>query len=112
TLVHLIAEPTKPTTAAPATTHAELIRNRNTATALTTKIARVNQLVTEARPNCQATTVIRARDPTTTPSKIAMASGDRRIFGSNGPLIATNRKPGKKIPSVARIAPCNPATTY
>ena len=49
--------------------------------------------------------------PTTIPSKIALAIGERRSFGISGPLTATSRNPGTKMPKVATTAPGIPATT-
>jgi hypothetical protein len=65
----------KPINAAPPISHAELRRKRNRAIALATKIRAVSQSAIAALPSCQATTAIRAKDPTTTPSNIAPAIG-------------------------------------
>jgi hypothetical protein len=94
-----------PTIAETATTHAELTRKRNNAARLTAKIVRVFQSMMEALANCIATTAIRAREPAMTPSSAAEATGDLRKRGINGPLRATRKKPGRKIPRVATIAP-------
>src|SRR5262249_5082409 len=58
------------------------------------------------------TTPIKAKDPTITPSSAEPAKGDLRILGIRGPLDATTMKPGKKIPTVATIAPLIPPTRY
>ncbi len=86
------------------------MRNRSSNPVLTTMIANVIQSTMAARPSCHATTAIKAKDPTTTPSNIAAANGERRIFGSIRPLNATNINPGTNTPTVATTAPGIPAT--
>src|ERR1700688_689949 len=103
---------TQPMTAAPATTQAELTRNRSRATKLRANTMSVALFTIDALANCIVTTAINARETATTPSSAAAAIADRRRRVRNGPLNATKTKPGRKIPTVATIAPRHPATTY
>jgi hypothetical protein len=56
-----------------------------------------SQLTIAARPRCQATTAMSAREPALSPSRIAEASCDFRSLGSNGALAATKTKAGYEI---------------
>jgi hypothetical protein len=58
------------------------------------------------------TTAIKAKDAAFTPSRKALAAGERLRRGASGPLMATNMKAGRKIPAVLRIAPGIPDSTY
>jgi len=91
-------------------TQAELTRSRSTTAALAIRIIKVRQSTMAALPSCQATTAIRAKDPTMTPSNVADAQTERRSLGSSLPLRATSANPGKKMPIVASNAPEIPAT--
>src|SRR5262249_19608105 len=68
----------------------------------------VTQSTTEARPSCHATTAIKASDATLTPFRNAPATADFRICLIKCPLAATNKNAGRKIPTVATVAPGNP----
>ena len=52
-------------------------------------IAMASASTNVARASCQRTTVISASEATLTPSSIDPATGERRISGTSGPLIAT-----------------------
>jgi hypothetical protein len=69
----------------------------------------VGRSMSADRPSCQVTTAMRASDATFTPSRKPPAMAERRRRGTSGPLAATKRKPGKKMPTVATSAPTDPA---
>lgn len=73
-------------------------------------IAALVTSIMTARPIANVTTAISATDATTMPSRNAPALVDARMRGTNGPLIATNMKAGRKMPIVATIAPLGPAS--
>ena len=93
------------TAALPSTSHAELIRQRTSAKRLAAASTSVRPSTMAARPSCTVTTAIRASDAALTPSRTAPAAGDCRTRGTSGPLIATKKKAGRKMPSVATAAP-------
>src|SRR5580704_347665 len=92
--------------------HAEFTRHRNRAAADTIANPTVIQSTIEARPSCQLTYAINASDPTLTPSRNAPAIFDLRIRGINGPLAATSKNAGKKMPTVATTEPGSPPSRY
>lgn len=90
------------------TSHTEFTRKRSSKIALTAASSAVVMSTTAARANTSVTTAISASDPTMTPSRNAPAAGERRRRGTSGPLIATKKKDGRKIPAVATTAPGTP----
>jgi hypothetical protein len=62
-----------------------------------------------ATPNWRLTTDIRASEPTLTPSSTSPAMAERRRRGTSGPLTATKKKAGRKMPTVATVAPRGPS---
>src|SRR5438876_6075677 len=89
-----------PTAAPPSTSQVELTLWRNNKNAEPPATNTVSQSDNAARPSCQATTAINASDATFTPSRNAPATGHRRRRGTSGPLSATKRNAGRKIPKV------------
>src|ERR1700675_4402516 len=85
--------------------HTEFNRNRSKRKSETAKSIAVRASTIDPRPICQVTTAIKASEATITPSRNAPAILDSRIRGKRGPLAATNRNAGRKIPTVATTAP-------
>lgn len=63
-----------------------------------------------AIPSSYVTKTINARDAMITPSRNAPATGELRMRGISGPLIATKTNAGRKMPTVAITAPTGPAS--
>jgi len=97
--------------APPSTSHAEFGLNLISTTALIAASSTVGTSTSAARPSWIITAAISASEATLTPSSTALASFDRRMRGTSGPLTATNAKAGKKMPSVAIAAPLGPPRT-
>jgi len=89
---------------------AEVVRGEEILTRIATPIATDAQSTNAARERCHSTTAMSASDATLTPSSIAPAIGDRRILGTSGPLMATKTNAGRNIPTVATMAPVEPAS--
>lgn len=100
-----------PTPAPAPTSQAEFTLNRMSRTALSTASPIVSGSIRAACPSCQVTAAINAMEAALTPSKKAPAVGDLRRRGMIGPLTATKKKAGRKIPSVATVAPGTPPST-
>ena len=99
-----------PRLAPAAMSQVELSRKRRSSTALPTARVAVAPSTMAARPSSHVTTTISARAPTVTPSRINAARRDARRSDTNGPLAATSRKAGRKMPRVAMAAPDQPAS--
>ena len=87
------------------TSHAEFTRNRSRAINEATAKTTVRVSTKDARPSSQVTAAINASDATFTPSRKAPADLDFRIRGTSGPLTATSRNAGRKMPTVEMTAP-------
>ena len=92
--------------------HTELSRQRNRATVETIASPSVTTSTNDVRPSCQLTFAMSASDPTFTPSRNAAATLDLRIRGMTGPLAATSRNAGAKMPIVATTEPRTPPNRY
>ena len=102
----------RPTTAAPKTSHIELKRNLASKIRLTANKTTLVGSINVALASCQVTTVMKASEAALTLSRNAPAVTDRRTRGTSGPLAATKRNAGRKMPMVATAAPALPPRTY
>ena len=87
------------------TSHAEFTRNRTRAIYDAAAKRTVAVSTRDTRPSCQLTAAINASGATFTPSRKTPAILDFRMRGTSGPLTATSRNAGRKIPTVATTAP-------
>ena len=79
--------------------------------ALTMKMIALCQSMIVDKPSLIVTAAISAIDAILTPSKTIESIGFFLSFSNQGNTKPTNKKEGKKIPTVAAIAPGSPAMT-
>src|SRR5262249_56099243 len=61
--------------------------------------------------SCRVKTAMSDKEAAFTPLRKAPAAGCRRMRGTSGPLIATKKNAGRKIPTVATTDPGRPPST-
>jgi len=98
----------QPISPPPNTSQAEFILYLSNRTPAANASNPVGTSTKAARPNCQVTTAISARDATFTPSINAPITRELRRRGISGPLTATNKNDGRKMPTVAASAAFGP----